>query len=57
MGVSKDGNHPFEELAMPPGTTIAECEEDHQVAADAMGDLVKFGYACVTVTLNPTSAA
>jgi hypothetical protein len=45
-------------MAMPPGTSVKDCEADHTPAADAMSDgVIKFGYKCVEVDLLPTSKA
>lgn len=61
LGIFKDDPAIHEiSLPMPPGTTIAECEADHQVAIDANTDAtkpVKFGYKCVQITLLDTSDA
>lgn len=59
LALTKDGEHPFALLQMPTGTTVAECEADHQVALDAMTDsnVIKIGYRCVAVQVMPTSGA
>jgi hypothetical protein len=58
MALTKDGEHPMVVMAMPPGTSVKDCEADHTPAADAMSDgVIKFGYKCVEVDLLPTSKA